>query len=68
MFGSEPLFVYELRQAIDDGMLVPLRQYVIQTHISIDEVKVRAGDFVERDLARVVAVETRNQTVSERPN
>jgi superfamily II DNA or RNA helicase len=63
VFGPEPLFVYELREAIDDGMLVPLRQYAVQTDISIDEVKVRAGDFIERDLARVVAVETRNQTI-----
>jgi superfamily II DNA or RNA helicase len=62
-FGPEPLFVYPLPQAIDDGVLVPIRQYAVRTNISLDGVRVRAGDFAPGELARVVRDAARTQAI-----
>src|SRR5262249_29015457 len=65
-FGEEPLFEYRLENAIRDGVLVPLRQRLIQTEIDLDGVQARkGGDFATAALSRVVATEARNRVVVE---
>lgn len=62
-FGPEPLFVYSIKQAIDDKRLVPVKQFQVKTGISLDGVGSRGGDFVEGELSRAVNNPVRNQAV-----
>lgn len=64
-FGPEPLFVYALRQAIADGILVPVRQLAIRTPIDLDAIPVHGGDFAIAALGRAVAPAARDQAVVE---
>lgn len=64
-FGREPIYTYSLRTAIDDGMLVRILQYAIETKASLDGVKTRMGDFAENQLARAVNTPGRNKAVVE---
>lgn len=51
-------FTYEIRDAIRDGHLVPIRQRaIIVDSLELDRVRTRAGDLVESDLARAFAAE-----------
>jgi superfamily II DNA or RNA helicase len=51
-------FTYEIRDAIRDGHLVPIRQKAILVEsLELDRVRSRAGDLVESDLARAFAAE-----------
>lgn len=43
-------FVYQLRQAIEDGWLVPIRQAFAQSSLDLSEIRTRMGDFDERQL------------------
>lgn len=65
LFGSEPVFSYQLPAAIRDGWLVPIRQYAIETKTDLDAVAIRAGDFAEGQLADTVNTLARNQTIVE---
>jgi superfamily II DNA or RNA helicase len=62
-FGEKPLFTYPIRQAIQDGVLVPVSQFAIKTGVSLDGVKTRGGDFAENQLALVVNTAIRNAAV-----
>jgi superfamily II DNA or RNA helicase len=64
-FGPEPLYVYPLRRAIEDGVLARLRQFAVTTGVALDDVAVRAGDFATAELSRAVATAARNQAVVE---
>jgi hypothetical protein len=64
-FFGKPLFSYPLGRAMEEGYLVPLRQYAVRTDISLGKVRVRMGEFLLKDLARVVAVEARNKAIVE---
>jgi superfamily II DNA or RNA helicase len=57
---EEVCFARDLRQMIADGYLCPIRGWRVDTDLSLDEVKVRHGDFVESHLARVVNTSARN--------
>ena len=51
-------FTYEIRDAIRDGHLVPIRQRsILVESLELDRVRSRAGDLVEADLARAFAGE-----------
>ena len=63
--GGEPLFVYSLIRAIDDGYLVRIRQHAVVTETDLDAVATRAGDFAEGDLSEVVNTEARNRAIVE---
>jgi superfamily II DNA or RNA helicase len=65
LFGPEPLYVYELRAAIDDGFLVPIRQYAIHTGVSLDGVATRGGDFAPEALGKAVLNAARTRAVVE---
>jgi ATP-dependent helicase IRC3 len=54
-------YSYDLRKAIDDEWLVPIRPWVIETHTGLDGVHTVAGDFNQRELAEAVNTATRNQ-------
>jgi len=54
-------YSYNLKDAIDDGWLVPIVPQVIQTSTSLDEVRMQAGDFNQKQLAQAVNTERRNQ-------
>jgi superfamily II DNA or RNA helicase len=62
-FGPEPLFIYSIRRAITDKVLVPIRQFQIRTGISLESVTTRGGDFAEGELAAAVNNQIRNAAV-----
>lgn len=57
------IFTYSLRQAIEEGWLVDIRGFKVQTKVSLDQVKTTQGDYNERELASTVDIPTRNQQV-----
>jgi len=57
---QEVCYARDLRQMIGDGYLCPIRGWRLDTNLSLDGVKVRHGDFVESQLARVVNTPSRN--------
>jgi ATP-dependent helicase IRC3 len=58
---DDVVFRYDLRHGIEDGWLADLACYRVKTDVDLTDVKVRAGEFVESDLARVVDTGRRNQ-------
>ena len=60
-----PDTVYEMdaRVAIDEGYLVPVRSYAVNTETDLDAVASRAGDFVLGQLADAVDNDERNAAV-----
>lgn len=53
-------FSYPLRRGIDDGYLVPITPWVVDTS-NLDGVRVNRGDFNQGDLQKAVNVEDRNR-------
>lgn len=53
-------FSYGLKQAIDDGWLVPIVPWVVETRDNLDGVRTTRGDFNQKDLAETVNNERRN--------
>lgn len=64
-YGREPLYVYALRQAISDGMLVRPVAIAVHTNVCLDEVQTRNGDFATGELAATVGTTERAQAVVE---
>jgi superfamily II DNA or RNA helicase len=64
-FGPRPLYTYPLRQAVADGILVPVRQLAVNTHVDLDEVALCGGDFAVGQLALAVATAARDRVVVE---
>lgn len=64
-FGPKPLFEYTLPQAVADGILAPVRQLTVRTHINLDAVRFRGGDFAVGDLSKAVATAGRDRAVVE---
>lgn len=54
-------FDYALKQAIEDGWLVPIRPWVIETADNLDSVRTTAGEFNQKDLAEKVNNPRRNR-------
>jgi ATP-dependent helicase IRC3 len=54
-------YSYGLKDAIDDGWLVPITPWVIETDSSLDAVRTSHGDFNQKDLAEAVNNDRRNQ-------
>lgn len=52
---------YPIKQAVEDGYLVPIVPWVVESRVSLDEVKLTAGEFNQKDLAAAVNNEARNQ-------
>src|SRR5688572_2544840 len=61
---QEVCYARDLRQMIAEGYLCPIRGWRVDTNLSLDEVKIRHGDFVESQLARVVNTPSRNRLVT----
>jgi len=57
---EEVCYARDLREMIDVGYLCPIRGWRIDTDLSLDGVKIRHGDFVESQLAKVVNTPHRN--------
>ena len=57
------VFKYPIRKAIEEGWLVPLRGYRVNTGVSLDDVKVIAGDFAEGELQDTINTPQRNALV-----
>lgn len=57
------VFVYSMRQAIEDGWLVDVRGVRVTTSTNLDQVKIVGGDFAQDMLADAVNNPARNQTV-----
>jgi ATP-dependent helicase IRC3 len=54
-------YSYGLKQAIDDHWLVPLKPWVIETTENLDQVRITAGEFNQKDLAETVNTARRNR-------
>jgi superfamily II DNA or RNA helicase len=61
---EEVCYARELREMISDGYLCHIRGWRVKTDLSLDSVRVRHGDFVESQLARVVNTPSRNQLLA----
>ena len=57
-------YARDLRQMIDEKYLCAIRGWRVDTDLVLDGVKVRHGDFVESQLARVVNTPSRNKLVT----
>lgn len=53
-------YSYGMKQAIDDGYIVPPVPWVVETETSLDEVRTTRGEFNQRDLADAVNNPARN--------
>jgi ATP-dependent helicase IRC3 len=58
---EEVCYARDLRSMIADGYLARIGGWRVDTGVSLDDVKVRRGEFVESDLANVVDTPLRNQ-------
>lgn len=58
-------FSYGLKQAIDDGWLVPIVPWVVETSANLDAVRINRGEFNQKDLAAAVNTEDRNRVAVE---
>lgn len=56
-------FNYGMRQAIEEGWLVEPHGIRVNTRISLDQVKVSAGDYAQGELADTVNTPQRNQLI-----
>jgi superfamily II DNA or RNA helicase len=56
---------YALKQAIDDGYLVSITPWVVETDVSLDEVRTNHGEFNQRQLADTVNNPKRNELAVE---
>ena len=54
-------YSYALKDAIDDGYLVPIIPWVIETDSNLDDVRTTAGEFDQKDLAQAVNNDRRNK-------
>lgn len=54
-------YSYELKAAIDDKWLAPIKPWVIETSSNLDQVKITAGDFNQKQLAETVNNPARNE-------
>jgi ATP-dependent helicase IRC3 len=54
-------YSYALKTAIDDGWLVPIKPWVVETNVSLDDVRISRGEFNQKDLAEAVNQQQRNQ-------
>jgi ATP-dependent helicase IRC3 len=54
-------YSYGLKEAIDDGYLVPITPWVIETSTNLDSVRTSHGDFNQRELADAVNNDRRNK-------
>lgn len=59
------VYSYDLKQAIEDGWLVPPQPWVIETAESLDDVRISHGEFNQKDLAESVNTPARNQLAVE---
>ena len=55
------VFSYPLRKGIEDGYLVPIVPWVVDTSTNIDAVKMQRGDFAPGDLQKTINTEERNR-------
>jgi ATP-dependent helicase IRC3 len=62
---DEILYRMSLQQAIEQGWLVPIYAWTVQTKTSLDGVKTRLGDYAEGELAKAVATDDRTQIILE---
>lgn len=47
-------YEYEILNAINDGWLVPIEQYTVDTDINFSEIRTQAGDLNQKDLNEVM--------------
>jgi superfamily II DNA or RNA helicase len=62
---QELTYNYALKQAIDDGWLVPIVPWVVETEVSLDAVRLQRGDFNQKQLGEAVNVDARNRLAVE---
>lgn len=63
-FGKKTLYLYTLREAVEDCMLAPPRQFAVRTQVNLDKVKSQHGDFAERSLSETINNPNRNRVVA----
>jgi superfamily II DNA or RNA helicase len=61
---EEVCYAREMREMIAERYLCPITGWRVDTDLSLDNVKVRHGDFIESQLARVVNMPLRNSLLA----
>lgn len=56
----------KLKEAIDQGWLVPIRAWTVETKVDLSGVKIRRGDFVQADLVPRCATPERDELIVRR--
>jgi ATP-dependent helicase IRC3 len=59
------VYVYSIRQAIEDGWLVDVRGFKVQTGTDLGGIRKTAGDFAQEELAAAINTAQRNRLVVE---
>lgn len=59
----ELVYSMPILQAIQEGWLVDLRASRVQSHVSLDRIPTRAGDFAVKELERAVNTVARNEMI-----
>ena len=57
---DETVYHKDMRWAIQDGWLVPVKCFNVQTNTNLDDIETRMGDFAPEQLAKAVDVDDRN--------
>lgn len=57
---DETVYHKDMRWAIQDGWLVPVKCFNVQTNTNLDDIDTRMGDFAPEQLAKAVDVDDRN--------
>lgn len=60
---EEIVFTYDVRDGIQDGYLVPIRAYSVETDVTLDGIPMSHGDFSQSALGRRVNTPGRNRIV-----
>jgi ATP-dependent helicase IRC3 len=58
---EEVCYARDLRDMIGEGYLAPIAGWRVDSDVSLDGVRIRHGDFVESQLARVINTPARNE-------
>jgi superfamily II DNA or RNA helicase len=65
LYGPAPLYVYELKKAIEEGRLVRIKQYAIRSQVDLSSVPRRGDDFAPEALGAAVVDVGRSKTAVE---
>jgi len=64
VFGNYDITL-SLKQAVEKGILCPIRSYRLETNIDLSQVKFNGKDYVNSQLERQIKIPSRNQVIAD---